>query len=580
VLTVARSLKRCGVSVALVHSGSAAAISRVFNQTFRVPPPEHDFAAYAAAVLSALQGQGSPLLILSSDSALRLVADHGAALAACGTLATPPASAVRAVLDKHETMRIARECGVPVPATYDVSDLAALNRIRPTLSFPLIVKPRSKAGRPARFKVKYLDTFDELEREFENDVYFGDDYLIQDRVNGDGVGIGVFLEGGNPIAFSQHRRIKELPPTGGVAVTAVSEPVDPVLADYSVRLLRAMGWSGVAMVEFKRSATGRIALMEVNGRFWGTIALAVDAGIDFPRYLWQSATRAALSVSDAPPRRAKFCWSSGELSRIGELVTAGGARPTYIIGQIAAACVNLVTPSGHPIFRASDPMPAFVETSRVVWTLTRQAVRSTIRRLVPKALVEAVKASRDLRPPARRVYLSRLALRALGARGRRPAGPLRAVLFVCHGNIMRSAYAEAYARSRFESGGVAVWSAGVQAKQGRGADARAIEVAARRGVSLERHTATLLNADLVNRADLIIVMDFRNEARVLAEYPVARGRVALLGSFASDNGFVAEVKDPYGTPEAEIDRCFDEVAQYVDRLGDHYGLRASGSRLS
>jgi predicted ATP-grasp superfamily ATP-dependent carboligase len=59
--------------------------------------------------------------------------------------------------------------------------------------------------------------------------------------------------------------------------------VDPVAKKHAVALLRAMGWRGVAMVEFKQnSADGSLRLMEINGRFWGSLQLAIDAGVDFP----------------------------------------------------------------------------------------------------------------------------------------------------------------------------------------------------------------------------------------------------------------------------------------------------------
>ena len=67
----------------------------------------------------------------------------------------------------------------------------------------------------------------------------------------------------------------------------------PVIAEYldglgaAVRkLVAAVGWHGVAMFEFKLDDEGRYCLMEVNGRFWGSLQLAIDAGVDFPRLLW------------------------------------------------------------------------------------------------------------------------------------------------------------------------------------------------------------------------------------------------------------------------------------------------------
>ena len=60
------------------------------------------------------------------------------------------------------------------------------------------------------------------------------------------------------------------------------------MVDYSRRILDSVGWCGVAMVEFKVSKQGIPYLMEVNARFWGSVQLAIDAGVDFPYLMAQS----------------------------------------------------------------------------------------------------------------------------------------------------------------------------------------------------------------------------------------------------------------------------------------------------
>ena len=79
-----------------------------------------------------------------------------------------------------------------------------------------------------------------------------------------------------------------------------SVTLNPKLVDYSVRLLRAMHWEGVAMVEYRYDAAAdRAVLMEVNGRFWGSLPLALHAGVDFPYLLYLS----TLDELDAAPAR-------------------------------------------------------------------------------------------------------------------------------------------------------------------------------------------------------------------------------------------------------------------------------------
>ena len=68
---------------------------------------------------------------------------------------------------------------------------------------------------------------------------------------GDGVGVEMLFHQGECIAAFQHRRLKEVPHTGGAAAMAIAEAVDPTLKKMAIDLLRGIGWEGVAMVEFR-----------------------------------------------------------------------------------------------------------------------------------------------------------------------------------------------------------------------------------------------------------------------------------------------------------------------------------------
>ena len=532
VLTVARSLAAMGVPVDLIYSDSVAAKSRVFRHTLRVSPPGRDFNAYGDEVSRCIEGLAMPLAIPCSDTALRLIKARGGQLATICRVAAPGLAAIHAVLDKSETMQLARAAGVPVPSRYELPDLAAVCSARGSLVFPLIAKPNSKDGTPARFKVKYFHTFDELEREFIEDPRFGANYLIQEYVSGHGVGIGMLVSDGEAVAVSQHRRFKELPARGGVAVTAESEPVDAELAGHSLRLLRKIGWQGLAMVEFKRSETGRVCLMEVNGRFWGSIALAVASGVDFPRYVWELHNGVPHAALGQPHRRTRFCWSAGELTRLGELATTPGIGSGSLVHETAEFFTNLLVRGGHPVFRVTDPAPGILELWRVGRDAAGRRASSLLRRVLPRTLLTAIKRSRALPSKARLVYGRELARRTARISRPAPSGGVRTVLFVCHGNIMRSAFAAAYLRNRCGAS-VQVLSAGVRAKTGKPADRRALEVASDFGISLQEHTASRLSQESIDLADLIVVMDYTNEAMLLAEYPAARPRVAMLGAFGT-----------------------------------------------
>jgi protein-tyrosine-phosphatase len=163
---------------------------------------------------------------------------------------------------------------------------------------------------------------------------------------------------------------------------------------------------------------------------------------------------------------------------------------------------------------------------------------------LPPSVAGRLRALRDLPASRRHRFALAWLLGRLGAsRGGGSPSPPR-VLFVCFGNIIRSALAEVLARRAAGAACVDLdaASAGLTAIDGRPADTRAIAVAAELGVSLDAHRARSLTDDAVDRADFIFVMDLMdhsNEAQLVSRYPAAARRVHLL------QGAGLELVDPY-----------------------------------
>jgi len=84
-----------------------------------------------------------------------------------------------------------------------------------------------------------------------------------------------------------HQRLREYPASGGPSCLCESVHI-PELNAYAVRLLKGLGWQGVAMVEFKQAADGSFRLMEINPRIWGSFPLTLAAGVDFPLLMYKS----------------------------------------------------------------------------------------------------------------------------------------------------------------------------------------------------------------------------------------------------------------------------------------------------
>src|SRR5690606_12472919 len=112
-------------------------------------------------------------------------------------------------------------------------------------------------------------------------------FLLQSFVPGSGAGVFALYDRGRAVTIFAHRRLREKPPQGGVSVLSASALPAPAALAAAQRLLDHVGWHGVAMVEFRVTPEGEPFLMEVNIRFWGSLQLAIDAGVDFPWLLHQ-----------------------------------------------------------------------------------------------------------------------------------------------------------------------------------------------------------------------------------------------------------------------------------------------------
>ena len=162
------------------------------------------------------------------------------------------------------------------------------------VAFPVFVKPSrsvvSDGVSLQKLSVSLAQDLAGLERILRDLPEQAFPVLLQQRVEGQGFGVFLLVWDGELLAAFAHRRIREKPPSGGVSVLRESIPLPLELREKCRRLLETFDWNGVAMVEFKgRSLDDDPVLMEVNARFWGSLQLAIDSGVDFPKLLAQAA---------------------------------------------------------------------------------------------------------------------------------------------------------------------------------------------------------------------------------------------------------------------------------------------------
>jgi predicted ATP-grasp superfamily ATP-dependent carboligase len=195
--------------------------------------------------------------------------------------------------------------------------------------------------------------------------------LLQQQINGFGLGVSVLLWESDLIAAFAHRRIREKPPSGGVSVLRESIPLDGRLLSQSLALLRNFKWKGVAMVEYKIDGDSGIPyLMEINGRFWGSLQLAIDAGVDFPNLLVQLALGANPKPVTTYRTGVRSRWEWGDIDHLLAIMLRPSkpisTPPTVPKLQRFGAIADFVRGFNRinrtEVFRRDDPRPFYRET--------------------------------------------------------------------------------------------------------------------------------------------------------------------------------------------------------------------------
>ena len=294
-LAAARSLVAAGYHVHAAAPGrlSLAGVSRRVTPRAIEADPLADPQGYARAVARLVRELAIDVLLPVTDASVEALLEYRDELPPRVELPLPNLRVYRQASDKAAMLELARAAGLAVPPTVVIETRAAGEQLPGPEFFPAVVKPHRSVipaagqnGRRRKVTVSCVADAASCRAVLAGLPDGAFPVLLQQRVHGPGEGLFGLRWNGRMVATFAHRRIREKPLEGGVSVyrQSITPPAELIAA--GTRLLVRLGWQGVAMIECKRDlATGRFVFMEVNGRLWGSLQLAIDAGVDFPALL-------------------------------------------------------------------------------------------------------------------------------------------------------------------------------------------------------------------------------------------------------------------------------------------------------
>ena len=293
-LTIVRSLGETGIFVSTggERMTGMALHSRFTKARFTYPSPYTDQEGFVRAVRAeAIRMGGKPVVYALSDATYLSLYSAREVLKNDMVLVFPESKSIEIAFDKGATYSLARVSGVPTITTHMPVTLEEVDQLGMTLSYPAVIKPRKsvswKNGRGVFGSAEYVHTALDLKNAFMRlkDVH-DEPPLVQERITGEEYGVEMIAHAGTPVALVVHHRIRSLSPSGGASVVKEIVPsgvLYEMLVENAKKLVSALMWEGPIMVEFKVDSDSRMPLlMEINGRFWGSLPLSVMAGVNMP----------------------------------------------------------------------------------------------------------------------------------------------------------------------------------------------------------------------------------------------------------------------------------------------------------
>jgi protein-tyrosine-phosphatase/predicted ATP-grasp superfamily ATP-dependent carboligase len=543
-LAVVRSLGRHGmrVHIAWCPPDGLTARSRYVVKMHELPGYSPTDDRWKHAFIALCRQEQFDLVVPCNDSSIIPLHTHRAQLQPHARIYLPGPQAFDIAFDKERTYEVARSLGIRVPRGIRLATPADPAAVLAHFPLPVVLKPLQSfhlSDIQQKHLVRKVFAPEDLPRELARFDAEGA-VLVQEHFVGTGAGVeGLALDGEVLLAF-QHYRIHERP-LGGADSYRTNVPVRADLGDAFAKMVKAMAYTGVVMLEFRVNfETGDWALMEINGRFWASLPLAVAAGADFPYYLYQMIVEGKRNFP-ADYRMGMYCrnWARDAVWLVENLRLPRERR--FPLSRLARELGPLLTfRERSDTFTLDDPRPGVADVLALLARMRGWAARVCRERVARLAPVRRLRARR----------------------ARQALDHAHTVLFLCKGNICRSPFAAAYARTRLGDD-VRVLSAGYYPKADRRCPPEAITAARELGVDLGAHRSTVVSQDVVDAAQVIFVFDQENYRTLRARFPSARARIHRLSHLAGD-GFL-DIRDPYGGPLEDFRAAYRTISRSLDR---------------
>jgi protein-tyrosine-phosphatase/predicted ATP-grasp superfamily ATP-dependent carboligase len=558
-LSVIRSLGRKGIIVhtANSHPLDLALNSKYISKYFQLSPYS-DSECWKSEILEIVQKEKYDLIIPTDDSPIILLRQILPEIEQYCKTYLLDEKAYSITNSKLNTYTFCQSLGIRVPRFSIFTKNDESEKILESFDFPIIIKPVSSYSSDSlekKYLVKIAENKYTLSKILQNLFLNNPEVIIQEYFEGIGLGIEVLVYQGEILMAFQHIRIHEKPvwstPRGGASSYRKSQAIDNKLMSETKKIMKELKYTGVAMVEFRKNyMNNQSVLIEINGRFWGSLPLAVAAGADFPYNLCQM----LLENQKTFPRKYKeniFCRNTTEdLYWIYDEIRFNRSDlkiELRFIGKIFVEFFNIfLLRERNDTLVLDDPKPWIMEMNDLV--------------LKPFSIL-----NRKIRAKLGKIKIYR---KIRANRFKRAILHSKSILFVCTGNICRSPFAEYYSRSVLPDK-IQIFSSGCAAQNGRESPPEAIMAAEKFGIDLSNHKANRVTEEIIRKSDLVIVFDEPNYISLSKQYKKFKYKIWFLSEICPEIPYF--IDDPFRGEIEKYEKVFSATGYCIDTIKKYLG---------
>lgn len=287
-LAAVRSLGKRNIKVIVAEETrfNPSSFSKYCNKTLICPSARKEPEKYYSWLCRVISTYKCDVMFPMDDDVFEIVMKNSQELLKIISIVLPNIQSYLLACDKSNATKIAEKVGVPCPKTVHPKKLCDLLSLIQKMKFPLVIKPRVSSGsrgiRIVSNKEEFIKVYHEIHGVYEFPI-------IQEYIGmGDRYDVCLIFDNANKLkAQFVQREIRHFPID--IGPSTMQESVEaPQVLEYALRIMKNLPWRGVVELEFiVDSRDNEYKFMEINPRFWGSLQMAITAGVDFPWMLYK-----------------------------------------------------------------------------------------------------------------------------------------------------------------------------------------------------------------------------------------------------------------------------------------------------